>query len=164
MLLVLHHKIKGKASRLLPFTIPSTSTQQNPQQFRLCWLMASMCQIQAEQPLKADFYLHGVTPLQRATPMGGFLCCKHPWKVLWFISSLVTVVLFKDFPQFNPEPMWTEGTTLAGFPHEETWPGGRWSRTDLLCVCVLLQWLCHILFHNRTSRICLNRNTLCSLL
>lgn len=38
--------------------------------------------------------------------------------------------------------------SLAGFPW---WSliGGRWSRTDLLCVCVLRQWLCCVFLSPR---------------
>lgn len=137
------------------------SLQQNPLQLSVHWLNASMCRSRQSKHWRyisgcsksptAETYTRGRSS-RLATSLKGSV-------IHFFPGSLLFKVLYISvLSQCEPRELLWLGFLKWNLAR------GRWSRMDLLCVCVLLQWLCYVLFHPGTSRLYLNRNTLCSLL
>lgn len=87
----------------------------------------------------------------------------HPWKILWFISSLGHCWYCSEFYTFQSWARANLGNSPGWASLVEPGQGGRWSRTDWLCVCVLRQWLCSVFFHHGSSQLYLNK-TPCAVL
>lgn len=153
-----YFKIKGDSTFISTFYYFIHSNSKDPTVIQHT-LNASMCQVQAKRILTAYFWQFWVPPLQRPEPWADLYAGSIPWKILWFISSLVHCWCCSKFYIFQPRASENRGKSSGWFSLREIWQGRKVKQGGFAAVFVFCSGGCL-----SASRLYLHWNTLCSLL